>query len=271
MPAQRLHNLDSLAPLLQRPLGVFSDIDGTLAPIVSEPEEARVLPACREALERLRGLGVAVALVTGRPLTKAHEMVGLPGAMYAANHGLEIEIEGRLEAADDLGRYTAQARALLRELGTLSDPGVTVEDKGPVITFHYRRAEDQEAAHQEILESIDRLAATREFQVWEGRKVIELRPRIPADKGTAVRFLARTLGLHAAIGLGDDLTDVDMFRSIGELRVSGVPGATFAVRSEEAAPELLAQADYFVDGVPGVAWFLDALVDAISERATSGL
>ena len=53
MPAQRLHNLDSLAPLLQRPLGVFSDIDGTLAPIVSEPEEARVLPACREALERL--------------------------------------------------------------------------------------------------------------------------------------------------------------------------------------------------------------------------
>src|SRR5438105_14811017 len=227
MPAQRLDNLDSLAPLLQRrPLGVLSDIDGTLAPIVSEPEEARVLPACREALERLSGLGVAVALVTGRPLAKAHEMVGLTGAIYAANHGLEIGIEGRLEAADDLGRYTAQARALLRELGTLSDPGVTVEDKGPVITFHYRRAGDQEAARQGILESIDRLTATREFRVWEGRKVIELRPRVPADKGTAVQFLARTLGLQAAICLGDDLTDVDMFRGIGELRGSGGAGVT---------------------------------------------
>jgi len=272
MPARELRSLVPLAPLLARGrLGLFSDIDGTLAPIVREPEEARVTARCRHLLQWLTRMSVHVALVTGRPLKSAQEMVSLPGAAYAGNHGLEIYIDGVLEAAGDLERYTAQAREVLAQIMPFADPGVAVEDKGPVLAFHYRQAADEKSAREDILGRLQRSSAGSTFQLHEGRKVIELRPRLAVTKGSAVHLLASRLHLRGAICLGDDLTDLDMFRAMRELEESGIAGVGIAVQSEEAAPELLAAADYFVDGVPGVEQFLGMLAEAISERATSGL
>ncbi len=102
--------------------------------------------------------------------------------------------------------------------------------------------------------------------MYEGRKVIELRPPLAVDKGTAVVRLAERLGLGAALALGDDITDVDMFRGVEELKQRGLAGASVAVWSEEANPMLLEVTDYFVKGVGGVVWLLGEMAAALSAK-----
>ena len=93
--AKQLRDIEPIRSLLtHRPLAVFSDIDGTLAPIVPDPQDARVTDRARESLRDLMALGVGVGLITGRDLAKAREMTGLPDVWYAANHGLTLSIGG---------------------------------------------------------------------------------------------------------------------------------------------------------------------------------
>ncbi|TMB95618.1 MAG: trehalose-phosphatase [Chloroflexi bacterium] len=265
--ASELSSIEPLLPLLGRsPLGLFSDIDGTLSPIVPDPDKAAISSRSRELLTQLIGLGVRVALITGRSLEKAIEMGPLRGAAYAANHGLTLHVEGRTEAADDLRSYAAKARRVLQQVHAVSASGVRIEDKGPVLAFHYRTAENQRAARQTILDAISRSRAGASFAVHEGRKVIELRPRTAVDKGTAARVLAGRLGVQSLICMGDDATDVDMFRAAAALLEEGIPAASIAVRNEEASEELFAVADYWLPGVPGVEWFLGELVRSLSGR-----
>ncbi|MEE8384918.1 MAG: trehalose-phosphatase, partial [Dehalococcoidia bacterium] len=98
--------LTSIEPLLpvirRRPLGLLSDIDGTLSPIVPRPEDATVPEAIRAPLRALVAKGVKVAFITGRSLEMARRMVGLDDAAYAADHGLTVWLDGRKEAAPGL-------------------------------------------------------------------------------------------------------------------------------------------------------------------------
>jgi len=262
--AAPLKDIEPLRPLLaQRPLGLVSDIDGTLAAIVARPEDAAVSPRCRALLSELLGEGVRIAVITGRSLDVARTMVGLDGVAYAANHGLSLWVDGHEETPAAVARYVGLAREALSELAGLETPGVRLEDKGPVLALHYRGASDEEAARQAALRAIESSRAARAFRVHQGRKVIELRPPLAIDKGTALAGLARRLGLKSVICLGDDATDVDMFRAVARLREGGLPAAIVAVRSEEGTAEVLASADYWVDGVPGVEWLLGALVAAL--------
>ena len=83
--AEELHDIEPLRQLLtHRPIGLFSDIDGTLSPIVDNPEEAKISPRCQELLQALMEEDVLVALITGRPIETARRMTGLDGALYAA-------------------------------------------------------------------------------------------------------------------------------------------------------------------------------------------
>ncbi len=263
--AEQLRDIGPLRPLLaRRPLGLISDIDGTLAPIVAKPEEAAVSPRCRALLSQLTGRGVRVAVITGRTLEVARTMLTLDGVAYAANHGLSLWVDGREEtAAAAAAEYVGRAREAIRELAGLDIPGVALEDKGPVLAVHYRRAADEEAARLAVLRAIEASPAARAFRVHEGRKVIELRPPLGIDKGTTLAALVARLGVAAVICLGDDATDIDMFRAVERLREGGLAGTTVAVRSEEATEAVLASADYWVDGVPGVEWLLQELLKAL--------
>ncbi|MCH6556255.1 MAG: HAD hydrolase family protein [Chloroflexi bacterium] len=111
--APMAHPLTSIEPLLpvirQRPLGLMSDIDGTLSPIVSRPEEATVPEAIRTLLRQLVAKGVKVALITGRSLETARRMAGLDDIAYAAEHGLSLWLDGQRETAPGLGEYEALA------------------------------------------------------------------------------------------------------------------------------------------------------------------
>jgi trehalose 6-phosphate phosphatase len=256
--AEELRDVAPLLPLLEeRPFTLLSDIDGTLAPIVSNPEDARVTARAENALRELVEAGVLVALVTGRSLEVARGMVDVPGAYFAANHGLDIFADGLVETPDEVRPYVAWAREVLRDTRTIEAPGVVIEDKGPVVAFHYRMAASEDDARAAIRLAIAGSEAASRFRVQEGRKVIELRPPLDIDKGTAARALVARMGARSVLAMGDDATDVDLFRAVREMDVRS---AIVAVRNEEATPEVLANADYFVEGVAGVEWLLGELV-----------
>lgn len=259
--------LTSIEPLWEiirtRPLGIFSDIDGTLAPIVGDPAAAAISPRAKSTLEGLISGGVRVALVSGREIEAARGIVGVERAAYAGNHGLHLWLDGREETTEEVRTYVAQVREIVARIGTIRLPGVTLEDKGPVLAFHYRNAADGVEAREAILAMIQRLGASNAFGVYEGRKVIELRPPLQINKGTAIVRLAERLGINSAIAIGDDMTDVDMFEGIEELRRSGMPVATIAVWSEEASAALLEATDYCVRGVPAVEQLLESILKAL--------
>lgn len=216
------------------------DVDGTLAPIVDRPEDAAVPPATRAELERLRRRYALVACVSGRSGDDARRIVGVDGLEYVGSHGLELAPE----AAAWAGRLSAFA-------ATVDWP---VEDKGVTVSFHWRTAADQDAAERFLHEVAGR-ARAEGFDARFGRKVLELRPPVDADKGTAVRGLVSAHGLRRALYAGDDTTDVDAFRAVHELEL----GVAVAVRSAELPGPVEANADILVDGTAGMLDLLSSL------------
>jgi trehalose 6-phosphate phosphatase len=260
--------LTSIAPLLavvrRRPLGVMADIDGTLAPIVPRPEDAAVPEETRALLRGLAGKGVRVALITGRSLEAARSIAGLTEVAYAAGHGLTLWIEGRTEVAPGLEPYPELVRRAEHDLEALVSrvPGVQFENKGPLLAVHYRRAANRTAARAAILSAIGGSRAAGGFRTHEGRMVIELRPPLAVDKGTALETLAERLELRGMVCLGDDVTDIDMFEAAKRLGDGGHAVATVAVRSAEARAVEEA-AEYSVEGVAEVEWLLREIARAI--------
>jgi trehalose 6-phosphate phosphatase len=269
--ASPLTDIGPLRPLLsKRPLGLFSDIDGTLAPVVPRPEDARVTPRCRGLLKGLMERGVRVALITGRSLETARTMAGLGGVAYGASHGLELWIDGRAESTGDAREYPRLIERVLAEAGDLEGAGVLVERKGTGVAFHYRRAGSSETARAAISRAIGSPTAVERFVVLEGRKVFELRPKIDVNKGTAARVLASRLGVKSVLSLGDDRTDIDMFHAVSALSREGLAEASVAVLSPEVPPDVLEAADYSVDGVAGVEWLLGEVLTAAGGTSPGG-
>jgi trehalose 6-phosphate phosphatase len=207
---------------------ILLDVDGTLAPIVARPELARVPESTRTELQRLAGRYALVACVSGRTGVDASKVVGVEGPVYVGVHGLELAPEAK------------RWRGPLREFAESVD--WPVEDKGLAVVFHYREAEDEEAALA-TLRGVAQRAAALGLRAQFGRKVLEVRPPVAADKGTAVRTLLEERGLRRALYAGDDTTDLDAFRGLDGLDVS----VRIAVASAEGPSELREAADIVVE------------------------
>jgi trehalose 6-phosphate phosphatase len=216
---------------------VLLDVDGTLAPIVPRPEDARVPEETRAELRRLVERYALVACLSGRTGADARRVVGVDGITYVGAHGLEL--------APEAERW----RERLRDFAVLVD--WPVEDKGLTVSFHYRDAEDEDAARA-MLEHVADIARAEGLRARFGRKVLELRPPVDADKGTAVRRLLGDRNLDRALYAGDDTTDLDAFRGLAGLELA----VRVAIASEEAPADLLRLADVVVTGTDG---FLDVL------------
>ncbi len=206
------------------------DVDGTLAPIVARPEDARVPAETRAELERLARRYALVACVSGRPAADAARVVGVERIAYVGGHGLELEPEAE------------GWRGLLRDFAATVDWPVEDTELTTFLSFHYRRAEDEEAARAQ-LEHVAERAGAAGLVARFGRKVLELRPPVDADKGTAVRRLLDERGLARALYAGDDTTDLDAFRGLAGLELA----VRVAVASPEAPPELREAADVVVE------------------------
>jgi trehalose 6-phosphate phosphatase len=220
---------DALTRLREDPAGaaVLLDVDGTLAPIVARPELAEVPAETRSELRRLVDRYGLVACVSGRTGDEAARLVGVEGVVYAGVHGLEL--------APEAERW----REALRPFAGIDWPWL--EDKGLTVALHWREAEDVGDARAELASVAERAEAAGLEARW-GRKVLELRPPVEADKGTAVRTLLQERGLRRALYAGDDTTDLDAFRGLDGLEVA----VRVAVASAEAPPGLRESADLVV-------------------------
>jgi trehalose-phosphatase len=225
--------VDLIVSLAAQPAGaaLLFDVDGTLAPIVPRPEDARVPESTRAELQRLAGRYGLVACVSGRPAGEARAVVGVAELTYVGEHGLELDPEAERWA----GRIHAFAA------GT----GMPVEEKPLTAVFHYRNAPDREAARRE-LQRVEAEARAAGFRTRWGRLVLELLPPVETSKRTAVQCLLEQHDLRRALYAGDDTTDLDAFAALD--------GLELAVRVAVAAPEspaaLSERADIVV-GSPG--------------------
>ena len=147
--------------------------------------------------------------------------------------------------------------------------GLRAKLKGTGVTgtIHYRLAPDQMGAAAQ-LEPVARAAAERHgLRPTLGRMIFEVRPALAVNKGTAIRDLAQDLDRRGIVFFGDDLTDVDAFRAVRELREVG-EAATLrvGVLGPDTSPAVLAEIDMSVDGVPACAATLIALAARLSEE-----
>ncbi|HKG43233.1 MAG TPA: trehalose-phosphatase [Gaiellaceae bacterium] len=220
---------DRLARLRDEPrlAAVLLDVDGTLAPIVERPELASVPEETRAEVRRLTARYALVGCVSGRRGEDAARLVAVDGVVYVGVHGLEL--------APDAERW----RETLRRFA--AEPWPRVEDKGLTVAFHWRGAADEEAARRS-LEAVATRAEQAGLEARWGRKVLELRPPVAADKGTAVRSLLADRRLQRALYAGDDTTDLDAFRGLDGLEL----GVRVAVASPEGPPALGNAADIVV-------------------------
>lgn len=238
---------DLVAPLAAAPRrsALFFDLDGTLAPIARRPELAAVPERTRAALARLARRFLLVACVSGRPSAEAAQLVGVDGVRYVGNHGLELH-----PRAPELARELAAAKEAIGDAWP-------VEDKGLSLSLHFRDAPDERAARAVLAPIAERARALGLDAFW-GRKVLEIRPRADANKGTAVAALVRECGAELALYVGDDTTDLDAFRSLAGLGLEYA--LRVAIASPEANPELVAEADLVLDGPDAVVELMDALL-----------
>jgi trehalose 6-phosphate phosphatase len=239
---------DLLTPLREAPerSGILLDVDGVLAPIVARPELSEVPVGTRAELVRLAGKYLLVACVSGRSGEDARRLVGVEGVRVVGNHGHELDPRAA-ELAEGLGRF----RETVPEI-----PGAWIEDKGLSFTFHYREAHDPEAV-EAALEPVARRAEEAGFEPFRGRKVLEIRPGVRVNKGTAVRALVRESGATRALYAGDDTTDLDAFDGLGMIGLEHA--VRVAVASDEGPAMLREQADVVVESPEAFAGILRAL------------
>jgi trehalose 6-phosphate phosphatase len=221
---------DSLARLAGDPsaAAILLDVDGTLAPIVERPADAHVPEETREELRRLVGRYALVACVSGRMGSDAAQVVGVDGIVYVGEHGLELEPEAE-DWRDEVHGFTAGVE------------WPDIESKRLTTAFHYRRMDDHEAA-EETLARVAEQALSRGLRPRFGRMVLEIRPPVDADKGTAIHRLLEERGLRRALFAGDDTTDLDAFRGLDGLEVA----VRVAIASPEGPQELGRAADLVI-------------------------
>jgi trehalose 6-phosphate phosphatase len=222
--------VDVLAALAAEPAraALFLDVDGVLAPIVARPEDARVPAGTQRELERLAEAYGLVACITGRTADLARTIVGVDGVRYVGQHGLELE-------ADALA-FADRIHAFARATGWAD-----LEVKPLTAAFHYRRADDREAARR-ALEAVATDALADGLRTKWGRFVLEVVPPVDASKGTAVHALLAETGLRRGLYAGDDVTDLDGFRALDGLELA----VRIAIASAEGPSELGELADVIV-------------------------
>ena len=247
------------------------DFDGTLAPIVSRPEDSRPAPGAVEALARLAGLVGSVVVITGRAASTAVALggfdrtPGLEALVVLGQYGTERweAATGRIVAAEQpegLEQVRSELPGLIADQRMAT--GVEVEDKGVAIGVHFRRTENPSVAAAALRPVLDELAARHGLVVEPGRMVLELRaPGV--DKGSALRGFVAERQARVVLFAGDDLGDLAAFAAVRGLRDSGVAGVTVCSSSEETS-ELEREADVVVDGPAGVVGLLEALARVIS-------
>jgi len=208
---------------------LFLDYDGTLTPIVSQPEEAYLSREMKRLLLNLkRNPRIQMAIVSGRSLSDVRNRVGLKGIYYVGNHGLEVFVPKHgskgLVSSKIFQQLGGIRDRLNRQLGDVK--GAVLEDKGCILALHYRNVDPRcvppilMELKKEIKSSMSPLA------LGFGKYVFEVRPKSPVNKGIVILELLSQAGQDGLLPLyiGDDQTDEDAFRALKRLGITVLVG-----------------------------------------------
>lgn len=251
---------------------LFLDYDGTLSPIVENPDDAFMSVSMQEAVKKAAKC-FPTAIISGRSRDKVFEFVGLSELYYAGSHGMDImgpvrpssdDHPNSIRSMDKQGKEVnlfQPASGFLAMIGevfaslveaTEEIEGVTVENNKFCVSVHYRKVDQTD--WEEVAARVNGiLKEYPHLRLTHGRKVLEVRPVIDWDKGKAVMFLLESLGLSKCkdvlpIYIGDDRTDEDAFKVLREqnrgygILVSSVPkesNAYYSLRDPSEVMEFL--------------------------------
>jgi trehalose 6-phosphate phosphatase len=216
----------------------------------------------RELLWRLSQMYRVVAGVSGRTTEDALRLVGLEEVVYYGNHGFEVLRGGEIEIVPEAAPYEEAVEELERKAREELEPlGAFVEEKGITASIHYRNTSSE--VGERCTEFAKREGERLGLRITTGRGVVEARPPIRADKGTATRKVVEEYEPEKTLFMGDDTTDLDAFRELEALREEGVLSQILriGVKSEEGPPEIVSEADLVVEGTEGVEEVLRSLLD----------
>jgi trehalose 6-phosphate phosphatase len=242
LPADLIRALDGAAATPR--LLVASDFDGTLAPIVNNPADARPLPRAADALIALAGLpSTTTALVSGRALSTLRELSSMPRTVHlVGSHGAEFDtgftdrIDGEL-----LERITAELTAI-----AANRPGVTVEPKPASVALHVRNA--SAADGREALHAARAAAQAWDAELTTGKAVLEFAV-ISTDKGEAIDIIRDRDDATAVVFFGDDVTDEKAFRRMrdGDVGVKVGTGDTLAAYRVKSPEDVATALTYLLE------------------------
>jgi trehalose 6-phosphate phosphatase len=200
-------------------VALFLDYDGTLTPIVDDPDKAFLQEDMKKVLAKLADQ-LPVAVISGRDRADVQNLVGIENIYYAGSHGFDIagpdKKETNPENVKDYLPELGQADKVIRK--AIKDiEGAWVERKKFAIAVHYRKVEDQNI--DQVKQAVEQAArAHPKLRQSGGKKIFELRPDIDWHKGKALIWLLEKLDLDKPdvlpIYLGDDVTDEDAFDTL---------------------------------------------------------
>uniref|UniRef100_A0A7N2LPQ3 Trehalose 6-phosphate phosphatase n=2 Tax=Quercus lobata TaxID=97700 RepID=A0A7N2LPQ3_QUELO len=254
----------------EKQMVVFLDYDGTLSPIVNNPDQAFMSTEMRSAVREI-GEHFPTAIISGRSRDKVFQFVRLNNIYYAGSHGMDISTpsvslnygnhEHQTRTIDEKGNDMVNfcpVRDFLPRIQTIKDKlekiakdikGASVEDNKFCLSVHFRCVNEENVGKlKEMVEST--MEFYNDFRISEGKKVMEIRPIINWDKGRALQYVLDTLGFEDSsnvlpIYIGDDKTDEDAFKmikSIGRgfpVAVSTTPKETEALYSLRDPTEVM--------------------------------
>jgi trehalose 6-phosphate phosphatase len=251
------------------PLGIFADFDGTLSPIVANTNAAQITLRKRRLLSELRAHVAVLAVISGRGVADLVERVGVDGLVYIGNHGLERWDGDQIQVTADARAYMERIAFAEHALTPELLPGTHIENKKLTLSVHYREADDPERALGMLLPVAEQIANANDLALFQGRRVIELRPPLLLNKGTAFQSIVEEYDLKSAVYIGDDTTDVAAFKTARALRDSGACNSyALGVVDQESPPNVANHADLTVSSVSGVESFLSWCLSKLRASST---
>lgn len=258
--------------LRHTPSGLFSDFDGTLSEIAPTPPEAIFYEGVRDAFERAARCAGIAGIITGRAVDDVRQRVDIPDLLIVGNHGLEwfdhgkrVDHEAGVAAEDGILR--AMTRTQERLQAVTSTEGMLFENKRLSASIHYRNAADPVNIGLLLLPIVEEEAAANGLRVSGGKMLVELRPTAIVSKGTALEEIVESRNLKGTVFFGDDVTDVDGFRALHRMREEeGLKSVAIAIRSADVHPDVIAESDVVLEGVPDMVVVLHRIADLLCQE-----